>query len=350
MTRPRVIIADENEKNIIPIQTRLIQEFLHRIDLEIITQRDYFEHFFAEPQKADILIVSRKFYDALPQGQHVSPDFVVIGQNEPSIVGQANVSLIYQDNDMVEGINKIIKRCTGFFQPETGEKRESRIVLVTSAKGGTGTTTLALGVSAGLARNNKKVLYLNASRLQSFQYLLHNQNAISLSEVYGKSDNPTESFFQDIKPFICREAFDYVPVFNQALISAGIDYSIFEKLALSARESEEYDYIIVDAESTFDEEKIRLIEAADKVLVVTEQNIHAVQATNAFVANIKVSDAEKCNFICNKFRKDEYNALTEGENPPDFTVSGVVEYFAADGVAESGQLSDYCMALIGFFL
>ena len=93
-------------------------------------------------------------------------------------------------------------------------------------------------------------------------------------------------------------------------MSLGLDYSIYEKIALSAKESKDFDYVIVDADSEFDEEKASLIAIADKVVIVTNQNAASIYATNILVSNINGISAEKYAFICNDFIKNEDNAAT----------------------------------------
>ena len=46
MSRPRVIIADMDIEYLIPLQLKFVKEFFDRIDLEVITDREYFEELF----------------------------------------------------------------------------------------------------------------------------------------------------------------------------------------------------------------------------------------------------------------------------------------------------------------
>ena len=46
---------------------------------------------------------------------------------------------------------------------------------------------------------------------------------------------------------------------------------MFALLAEAARKEQEYDYIVIDADSVFDEEKAALMQLADKILIVTQR-------------------------------------------------------------------------------
>jgi len=188
-------------------------------------------------------------------------------------------------------------------------KHEPQIVVVYSACGGAGKTTVSLGLCANLVKNYKKVLYLNADYLQSFQTLLENDSPIAASDAYARLSNPTENIYQDIKHVIRKEKFSYLPPFKASLLSLGIKYHVFEKIALGAKKSADFDYIIVDADSAFDEDKANLIDLADKVVIVTNQNRNAVYSTKMLLSNINNVNSEKYIFVCNNFKKDENNEL-----------------------------------------
>ena len=55
MARPKVIIADEDANYIVPLQFKFVTDFFNKIDLEIITDRAYFDDYFSKPQNAEIL-------------------------------------------------------------------------------------------------------------------------------------------------------------------------------------------------------------------------------------------------------------------------------------------------------
>ena len=47
MARPRVIVADTDESYVIPLQKKFAELFADKIDLEIITDKDYFNQLFS---------------------------------------------------------------------------------------------------------------------------------------------------------------------------------------------------------------------------------------------------------------------------------------------------------------
>ena len=327
MAKPRIIIADTNVDYIIPLQYKFVSEFFDKIDLEIITEADYFEELFSAPQKVDVLIISEDLYSTNIRRHNVANVFLMTEQYEDETTGALNVNRIFKYTSIKEIFNEIISKSADDLHIEAEGKKEPQIILVYSAKGGTGKTTVALGISACLTRNFKKVLYINASHLQSFQYMMQNDSPITASDVYTGLARGTDNTYENIKHVIRKEIFSYVPPFKASLMSLGLNYAVYEKIAITAKKSKEYDYIIVDADSEFDEEKAVLLNVADKAIIVTDQTKSAVHATNALVSNVNGMSKDKYIFICNKFNVDEDNALIRADISMKFSVSDYIQYF-----------------------
>ncbi len=339
MVKPRVIIADTDINYIIPLQLKFAKDFFDSVDLEIITDRDYFEELFSKPQKAEILIVSDELYDSTLQKHNISNIFLMMEEYEEGGTEELNICKLFKYTSIKEIFSTIIGKSASHLNIEGNSKEETQIIVVTSANGGAGKTTIAMGISACLTKNYKRVLYINAGRLQSFQYMLENTTPISSPDVYAKLSNPGENVYSDIRHIIRKEIFCYIPAFKAALMSVGLEYSIYAKLALGAKKSSEYDFVVIDAESTFDGEKTMLFDIADKVIIVTEQSISAVNATNALISNINGTNSDKYVFVCNKFEKENYNALIAPDVAIKFNVSEYIDKFIINGKVTCEELS-----------
>lgn len=325
MAKPRVIIADEDANYIVPLQFKFVTEFFEKIDLEIISSREYFEEHFSKPQNAEILIVSEELYDSSLQRHNISNFFVMSETQDEGQTGELNVNRLFKYSSVKEIFNEIIGKSAGALNIAITEKKETQIILVTSAAGGVGKTTVAMGIAASLARNYKRVLYINASRLQCFQYLLNNKTVITSPDVYMKLLSYSDYLYEDIKHVIRKEIFSYLPSFRASLLSVGIEFSIYEKIVLSAQKSGDFDFIVIDSEDTFDEDKNRLIDLANKVIIITEQTVASVQHTNYLAENINGINLDKYIFVCNKFDADRSNALIIQDISRKFTVTEYVE-------------------------
>lgn len=339
MAKPRIIIVDTDINYIIPLQLKFVEEFFEKIELEIITQEEYFNTLFSTPQRADILIISEDMYSHAMHKHNISHIFVMNEQYEEDQTADLNVNHIFKYTSIKEIFNEITGKSADVLKLDRVSKQETQVILFYSASGGTGKTTTAMGVSASLTKNYKRVLYINAARLQVFQQLLGNPSAITAADVYAKLASANEHIYSEIKHVIRKELFSYIPPFKAALMSLGLQYSVFEKLILSAKKSGDYDFIIVDADVTFDEDKAALINMADKVVIVVNQTLASVLATNILVTNINGAAADKYIFLCNNFEKEEDNALISPKVTLKFAVSDYVEHFNYYGTMKPDDLS-----------
>lgn len=326
MATPRIIIADTESSYVFPLQLRFAEEFFGRVDLEIITDKEYFVNTFSTPQKAEILIVSEELYDSSLQRHNIGNIFLMTEQYKEDRADDLRVNRIFKYTSIKEIFNEIIGKSANALKVDLYTKSEPQIVLVYSAAGGVGKTTVALGMAACLTQNYKKVLYINASWLHSFQRMLGNQTSISAADVYAKLSKASDSIYEEIKHVLRKELFTYLPPFKASLVSLGLKYPIYEKLATSAKKAHDFDFIIVDADSEFDDEKASLIDLADKVVIVTTQYAASVYATNALVSSINGVGSDKYVFICNDFRKEEDNALISPMFAPRFPISEYIEH------------------------
>lgn len=326
MERPRIIIADTDINYIAPLQLKFVEDFFEKVDVEIITDFEYFEELFSVPQSADILIISEQFYSQEMQRHNIAHIFVMNEQYNEEQMTAPNVTHVFKYTSIKEIFNEIIGKGADSLREENAPQ-DTKVVMCYSACGGTGKTTVAMGIATSLTKSYKRVLYINATRLQTFQCMLNNHTAITDATVYAKLSAATDNIYSEIKHVIRKEIFSYLPPFKAALMSLGLNYSIYEKIIASAKKSGEFDYIIVDADVAFDEDKAKLLDVADKVIVLMRQTLASVFTTNILVSNINGANSDKYIFICNDFDKEEDNALISPNVTLKFSVSDYIDHF-----------------------
>ena len=308
------------------MQLKFAEDYFEKVDIEIVDNKSYFNELFSSPQRADILIVSEDMYDSSIQRHNIAHIFLMTEEYEEDRTADLNVTCIFKYTSIKEIFNEISGKSADVLKIKQ-QKQQTQIILFYSASGGAGKTTIAAGVSASLTKNYKRVLYINAARLQAFHHMLENHAPIAAADVYAKITAGSKTSYSDIKHVIRKERFNYLPPFKAALISLGIPYSVYADIVLSAKESGDYDFIVVDADVAFDENKAELINIADKVVIIVNQSLASVMATNILVSNINGSTTDKYLFICNNFDKDEDNALISPNISLKFTISDYVEHF-----------------------
>ena len=332
MAKPRIIIADEDIDYINPLQLKFIEEFFQKIDLEIITDGEYFDQLFESPQRAEILIISEDLYNMSLQRHNISNIFVMTEQYEELQTEELNINRIFKYTSIKEIFNEIIGKSAESLNIESSKKQETQVIVVTSAAGGVGKTTIAMGLSASLAQNYKKVLYIDAEQLQTFQSFLKNDSKILDQKIYLELVKDTDNAYEILEHTIRRELFSYIPPFKTALLSLNIKNSIYRLVVEQAKKKQEYDYIVIDTDNTFDEEKAKLLAMANKVVIVTNQKYVSVHATNTLVKNINGINSDKYIVLCNDFDKNKENSLISAELKIDFSVNEYVNHILSNGI------------------
>jgi len=324
VSKSTVILADTDERFLSPIEVKFLEELDDNVELEVITQKEYFDEFFSSPKRADVLVVSEELYSSELQKHNIDSIFVLTEGEEENGTEELIINSIYKYTSPKE----IFKQVLALSSLGNGTKKEKEtvVVLVYSASGGVGKSTVALGISCALAKSFNKVLYINAQRLNSFQNHLKNTATLPNS-VVGEFTNTTGNLFGRINHVIRNEGFDYLPPFSMALPSIGLDYSIYQEIIKSAKATKKYDMIIVDTDVTFDKEKTDLITIADKVFIVLNQTVNSVFTTNVLLKNISCNDNEKYYFICNNFSEKRANALITAVNANNIIINEYVKHF-----------------------
>ena len=325
MDKIRIVIADTDEHYILPLQLKFIKEYFSKINLEIITQKDYFDQLFSTPQKIDVLILSENLYSVTIHKHDIKKIFVMTEQQQSKDY-RSDVIQIYKYTNIKEIFNKIMSYSDESIVSPPLSKKGCQIILVDSASGGVGKTTVALGLSTCLAHSYKRVLYINVSHLQMPSPLLDKTEFISSLDLYAKLKLADFNRYEILKSYIKDIGFHYIPLFRSSLLSLGINYSIYQEIVLSAARSQDYDYIVVDADNVFDENKTKLIELADQVILVTKQNVSSVYSLNTLLENIDISNSNKYLVVCNDFKESNENYNLSKFNKAHFKINEYIKH------------------------
>lgn len=313
MSKIKVVIVDQDINYIIPIQKKFIKELFGQIDLEIIDDLSYFNTYFSNPQKIDILIIQEELYHSKICMHNIHHIFLLTEREEEISKVSGNIYKLYKYSNVTELFNKIVKINSEELLIQYNSNK-TQIIVVTSACGGVGKTTLSLAISRALSDQYKRVLYIDAEYLQSFQMLLKNVKPIVNAEFYASIKMKNVDIYKLIKEKIEDNNFNYIPPFKSSLMSLGINFSIYKEVISLIKKSKDYDYIIVDTDSVMNENKVDLLDIADRVLVICKQNNYEMKATEYLMENINRNNFDKYIFVCNDIDEVKTNNLDLEKN------------------------------------
>ena len=265
----RVMIADADLTYCEVIQGWILEKYGAEIEMEIITERSYYTETFKTRHELDLMIVSRDFYTLYSPRGYV-PRIVVLEENaddfrDPETAGVFHIDKYSNTQGILYTLESLID---GDFRKSGRSEQRTRLLLITSASGGVGKTTIGLGLCAAMQRMGKKVLYIDAEYLQTFSRYLEDAGPIT-SDAFYEALAKGRPFIKQMLGEVCRkEGFSYLPPFKKALISLDKDLSLFTEIIREAVDSGEFDYVTVDSGNEFSLEKAKWLSMADKVVIV----------------------------------------------------------------------------------
>ena len=134
MNKPIVVLADLDANYLIPLEDKLTEELYDQIELEIITDKQYFDTFFSTPRKIDTLIISSSLFsqDLL---RHNVTDFFVLTEDPGDTQSTDNVTQIFKYSSTKEIFNQVLYKNKEMLNVQFTHK-ETQVIVVTSGIGG----------------------------------------------------------------------------------------------------------------------------------------------------------------------------------------------------------------------
>ncbi|MCR4614921.1 MAG: AAA family ATPase [Clostridiales bacterium] len=319
MKKLRVVLADPDENYLLPFVTKFLDEHEDAIELNVITNIDYYNEFFSHPQELDVLLVGESFYSSTIRRHNISNIYVLTeNSNEDSSTVAGEIHLFKYSS-----IPSIYNRIASSSKMDTSKSKETSVVLFYSATGGSGKTSVALAVSEFIAQNYKRVLYINAEQMNAFYKDFQDKTPIPNNVILRACNDPAEGM-ATLKRAVKNQSFDYLPPFSLSLSSLNIPFNIYENFIDYIKMTKEYDYIIVDTDSVWNLEKASMVAKANKVLVISNQTNSSVFSTNILLNNMICKENDKFYFICNKYNGNISEASLSEK--AQFIISGYIPF------------------------
>ena len=324
MSKPLIVIADTDENYLEKLEYKFLEMLDERIMLEIISEEAYFNSFFSTPKTAEIVVVDEKLYSRELQKHNIANLFVLTEELAEGNTEELNIARIYKFSGMKEIFNELIYRSKDKLLGDVKEHEETRVIAFYSAIGGSGKTCLGLGLAESLVMQHQKVLYVNTETVQDFAVYLMNQSGMPNEGIRALRENKAH-LYKNVRHFIRKEGFFYIPPFSATLDSLNLDYSVFRHIIEGAKESREYDFIIVDVEAGYGSAKMELLQFADKIVMVTLQDAVSLFKTEYILQNIDWQDGERYLFVCNKYQEDAENVFLSSDAPQKLQIKEYIE-------------------------
>ena len=315
MKKIRVVIVDEDYDYLNVLQMRFFEIMTDNMELEIIDRRDYLNQMFETPQSIDLLIISENMVPEMLIKHSIKHGFILSESKEEHL--KTTFYHVYKYSNINEIFSIIKQKAISLFNTTDLNINKTKIIVVTSASGGVGKTTIAMGIATNISCSMKKVLYINIDFLQNFQFYLDNKELITDNEIYLRLACRDKSVVNLAKTLIRNEKFDYLPPFKGPLISLGITHEDIVWLVDMLASSNEYEYIIVDTDSSLDTTKVSLLFLADKIVFVYTDLTYHKYSLEKMINCIDIPNDDRTILVCNRCNgnnKIQNNKFESSEN------------------------------------
>ena len=162
--------------------------------------------------------------------------------------------------------------------------------MVVSGKGGTGKTTTAVNLAAGLARLDHKVLLIDLDPQAHATYGLgvdiDETELPTISEVLGEENLPLADILLDTSEENLKLAPSDIRLARTARLmdSRTFRESVLKKVIAKVQG---FDYIIIDCQPTLDVLSVNALVCADKILIPTQLAGHALKGLSDLLSTLE---------------------------------------------------------------
>jgi len=166
----------------------------------------------------------------------------------------------------------------------------STTIAIINQKGGTGKTTTAVNLAAGLARLDHKVLLIDldpqAHATSGLGVDLDESDLPTISEVLGEENLPLADILLDTSEENLKLAPSDIRLARTARLmdSRTFRESVLKKVIARV---EGFDYIIIDCQPTLDVLSINALVCADKILIPTQLAGHALKGLSDLLSTLE---------------------------------------------------------------
>lgn len=214
------------------------------------------------------------------------------------------------------------KRAEGSTKPAIAEeKSDGKVVVVFAGKGGCGKTTIAINLAVALAQNQKKRVALVDYDLQfgDIAVMLNLSDGHNLSQLVQSTESITEA---DLAGYLIRH-FSGIDILPAPLFPQDAEYvttehadNILQLLKL------QYDYIIVDTASLFNDVNLQVLELAEQIMLVVTRDIPTIKNAKTSLNILETLNyRDKIRVVLNRSNQDLGVEVPDLETGLEITVS-----------------------------
>lgn len=247
-------------------------------------------------------------------------------RNQKTICRYQKAEMIYKE---ILGIFSEKATDIGFRVEGDGE---TRICVFTSASGGTGASTLAVGFAKRLAKIGKKVLYLNLESFGNSNLYFSGEGQFTFGDIIFSLKSKKVNLAIKMESYVKEDAsgvYFYSSSAN-ALDMAEITKEDIEQLISAIKTMNSYEYVVIDTDFSFSPIAVEIFNEASDIVFVSdgsevanEKFMRVYNAMDIFDSQKNTKTLSKVSLIYNKFSNKTGKILSDSDIR---TLGGIVRY------------------------
>lgn len=309
MAKINIAIADSDEMYLNHISNYLIEN-VHTFEVFSFTTKGNLVKFVMDKSnKIDIVALSEDLIDNIASEINAPVKILLSDGTYTDMEGFEVVNKYQKAEKFINDILLIYAEKTGRVEAVATGDKETKILGFYSPVGGSGKTTLALAASVSIARQGKRVFYLNAEKINSTVSLLNEGENSSMSDVYLALKTKGSNVGLRIMANKCTDSetnISYIKPSESSLEINEITSAEFVRLLSEFEGLGEFDYVTVDFDSEFTKEKAKILEKCDKIIVPFLAETASLSKARLFIRELGMYDElkeiqDKMIYLINKF-------------------------------------------------
>ncbi|MGN8645417.1 AAA family ATPase [Gracilibacillus sp. HCP3S3_G5_1] len=257
-------------------------EYATRFDVKLFSRFDSLQEYLKSGERTDILLLSSEDLQLEPETKSVGTLLHLVNDMKQ----EPNKQELFKFQPLSQLISRVLSshyeqgdKQTKIEKPQNGN---THVISLFSAAGGTGKTTTAFHLANQMKENGLNVFYLNLELVNTSPLLFDVENLSSSSPLLYYLKTNAEQLPSKMKELIVVDQDTAVPFFYfipSAEEMLDLSEKEIELLLDSLVSMEEFDYIVVDLESTINPIVLTALKKSDHVLWLLANDMYSFHKT-----------------------------------------------------------------------
>ncbi len=302
MTKLSLIIVDNDEIYLSYLNKFLSSTYQGQFEITCFSDEEIFLETIDTIRKKDVLVINKDIYDKNADAIDINIVLKLVEGNE--IIDEDSEKIINKYKD-VKIIKDIVLREYMNYNPRKTtriqtQNTNTKTITVYSPIGGSGKTTIATGISTQLAKQGRKVFYLNLEDIQSTNMYFNETDKASLSDIIFEVKDRVDNFREKLDNAISTDSTGtmYLASTSNILDIEDITQEDIKWMIEEILKMKMFDYIVIDTSSKYNGVYDVILNSSDIVITPIVNNKTSINKIDKFIKN--QSNLDKYCFVQNR--------------------------------------------------